>query len=62
MRLFLCEKPDIARAIAQALPTSTNKKDGHFVCGNDVLVWCYGHMLALYDFADYDPRFKQWVP
>jgi len=44
MRLFVAEKPSVARAIAQSLG-STGKSDGCIKCGNDIVTWCFGHML-----------------
>jgi len=44
MRLFIAEKPSVARAIAQCLGT-TGKADGLIKCGPDVVTWCFGHML-----------------
>jgi DNA topoisomerase-3 len=45
MRLFIAEKPSVAKAIAQELGNPT-KKDGFIQCGNqDKVTWCFGHML-----------------
>ena len=59
MRLFIAEKPELARAIVEGLGGGT-RKDGFFDCGDDIVTWCYGHMLALLDPEDYDERFKKW--
>lgn len=48
MRLFIAEKPSVARAIAQALGTLDTKKKGQIICENDnVVTWCFGHMYHL---------------
>lgn len=43
MRVFIAEKPSVAKAIAEILG-ATNKKDGYIECGSDyvtgVLVTC----------------------
>ena len=44
MRLFIAEKPSVARAIADELGV-TEKGDGYIQCGNDVVTHCFGHML-----------------
>ena len=44
MRLFIAEKPSLARAIADELGI-TKKKDGCIECGDDVVTWCFGHMF-----------------
>ncbi len=48
MRLFIAEKPSLARAIADALPGSAQRRDGYLECSNgDVVAWCAGHILEL---------------
>ncbi|WP_295448864.1 DNA topoisomerase 3 [uncultured Thiodictyon sp.] len=61
MRLFIAEKPDLAKAIVAALGGGT-RNDGHFECGGgDYVTWCFGHMLALYDPEDYDEKYEKWA-
>ena len=46
MRLFIAEKPSLARAIADVLPKPHTRGDGYIQCGeNDVVTWCIGHLL-----------------
>lgn len=44
MRLFVAEKPSVAKAIAGELGEA-RKMDGFIQCGNDRVTWCFGHML-----------------
>lgn len=44
MRLFIAEKPAVAKAIASELG-QTGKGDGFIQCGTDTVTWCFGHML-----------------
>jgi DNA topoisomerase-3 len=61
MRLFIAEKPSLARAIAEALPGPRQRRDGYIQCGaDDVVAWCAGHVLELAAPDAYDPAFKQW--
>jgi DNA topoisomerase-3 len=60
MRLFIAEKPDLARAIVEGLGGGT-RQSGYFDCGNDYVTWCFGHMLQLLDPEDYDARYKVWA-
>jgi DNA topoisomerase III len=60
MRLFIAEKPDLARAIVEGLGGGS-RQSGYFDCGNDYVTWCFGHMLQLLDPEDYDARFKVWA-
>lgn len=54
MRLFIAEKPSVAKAIAAELGT-TGKGDGYIECGSDKVTWCFGHMLELADPDEYTP-------
>ena len=58
--LYIAEKPELARAIVEALGGG-NRKNGYYDCGNDTVTWCYGHMLRLYEPEEYDPAFKRWT-
>ncbi len=60
MRLFIAEKPSLARAIADALPGPKQKGDGHIKVGNDIVSWCIGHLLEQAEPDAYNPAFKQW--
>ena len=60
MRLFIAEKPDLAKAIVDGLGGGS-RKEGFYDCGNDYVTWCYGHMLQLLDPEDYDPRYGKWA-
>src|SRR4051812_17118315 len=60
MRLFIAEKPSLARAIADALPGPRVRRDGYIECGDDVVAWCAGHILELAPPDAYDARFKDW--
>ncbi|SAL62496.1 DNA topoisomerase 3 [Caballeronia humi] len=55
MRLFIAEKPSVAKAIAGELGT-TGKGDGYIECGNDTITWCFGHMLEQADPDAYTPE------
>ncbi|HHS8316190.1 TPA: DNA topoisomerase 3 [Legionella pneumophila] len=46
MRLFIAEKPSVAKAIAQTLGISA-RQDGYIECGTDCVTWCFGHLLEL---------------
>lgn len=54
MRLFIAEKPSVAKAIAAELGT-TGKGDGFIECGSDKVTWCFGHMLELAEPDEYTP-------
>ena len=60
MRLFIAEKPDLAKAIVEGLGGGT-RKNGYYDCGGDFVTWCFGHMLQLLDPEDYDDRYSKWI-
>lgn len=61
MRLFIAEKPSLARAIADILPKPHQRGDGFIKCGNeDYVTWCVGHLLEQAEPDAYNPVFKQW--
>ena len=59
MRLFIAEKPSLAQAIAHGLG-HMSKRSGYIECGNDIVTWCFGHILQQYDPEDYDKNLHAW--
>jgi len=61
MRLFIAEKPSLARAIADVLPKPHRRGDGYISCGSgDTVTWCIGHLLEQAEPDAYDTRFARW--
>ncbi|AXO17446.1 TPA: DNA topoisomerase III [Providencia stuartii] len=61
MRLFIAEKPSLARAIADVLPKPHKRGDGFIQCGDDQIVtWCIGHLLEQAEPDAYEPRYARW--
>lgn len=59
--LIIAEKPELALAIAKAYSSSPRKSNNsYYDCGQTKITWCYGHMLALCDPEDYDPKYEKW--
>lgn len=56
MRLFIAEKPTLAKAIFEGLGGNpkTQRKQGYFENGNDIVTWCVGHLL------EQSPPEHQW--
>lgn len=57
IELFLCEKPDQAKAVAQGLGALSGRKDGFYQKGNTAVTWCFGHMLTQAMPAAYGEQF-----
>lgn len=61
MRVFIAEKPSLARAIASSLPGPHRKNDGYIETGKgDVVTWCFGHLLEQAKPEAYNDNFKTW--
>lgn len=62
MRLFIAEKPSLARAIADVLPKPHHRHDGFIACGdNQVVTWCIGHLLEQAQPENYHARYARWA-
>lgn len=61
MRLFIAEKPSLGRAIADNLGKGL-KKDGYISLndGQDIVTWCFGHILEQFSPDEYDEKYKHW--
>ncbi|EDT2962890.1 type IA DNA topoisomerase [Salmonella enterica subsp. enterica] len=62
MRLFIAEKPSLAKAIFEGVGgnPATERKNGYYQHGSDVVIPCFGHMMELYDPEDYDEKYAKW--
>ncbi|WP_250658647.1 DNA topoisomerase 3 [Alkalimarinus coralli] len=61
MQLIIAEKPSLARAIAQALPTPHVAKHGYIECGDTTrITWCTGHLLEPCAPEAYQPQYAKW--
>ncbi len=62
MRLFIAEKPSLARAIADALPLPHKRTSQYIECGDgNVVAWCAGHILQTAPPEAYAPEYKRWA-
>lgn len=61
MRLFIAEKPSLARAIADVLPAPRRRASDHIECGGgNIVAWCVGHILETAPPAHYSASFETW--
>ncbi|CCQ09343.1 DNA topoisomerase III [Pseudoalteromonas luteoviolacea B = ATCC 29581] len=61
MKLYIAEKPSLAKAIIAALPKPHRRQDGCYVAANgDMVTWCIGHLLELAEPHYYNPKFEKW--
>ncbi|MHB1287269.1 MAG: DNA topoisomerase III [Leptospirales bacterium] len=59
MRLFIAEKPSMARNIAECLDPQ-GKKDGYIEIKGGAVSWCVGHILSQAPPDHYDPKYREW--
>jgi len=61
MKLFIAEKPSLARAIAAGIGTGKSA-DGYISLngGNEVVTWCFGHILEQLNPSEYDEKYQKW--
>ncbi|MCZ6156839.1 DNA topoisomerase 3 [Campylobacter ureolyticus] len=60
MKLFIAEKPALAKSIAAGIDGEYKNGDGFFQKGENIITWAFGHLLELYMPEDYDENFKKW--
>lgn len=61
MKLFIAEKPSLARAVADVMPKPHKKHDGYIqVANGDIVTWCIGHLLEQAQPDAYDSKYKKW--
>lgn len=60
MKLFIAEKPEIAKILSNNIEGAFKRYDGFFKSNDTVITWAYGHLLELYMPEDYNEDFKIW--
>lgn len=60
MKLFIAEKPSMARELAKCLPPPLKRANGYVETGGGIVTWAYGHVLQQAEPQDYDPKYKVW--
>ena len=59
MKLVICEKPSVAKAVASALGV-TSRADGCFEGNGLIVSWCVGHLVELAPADAYDEKYAKW--
>lgn len=60
VKLFIAEKPSMARELAKCLPPPIKRHTGYIETGGGIVTWAYGHVLQQAEPQDYDPKYKLW--
>ena len=61
LRLFVAEKPSLGQALAQGI--GHGKKEAGYISlngGEDIVTWCFGHILEQLNPDEYDEKYKRW--
>lgn len=59
MKLVIAEKPTVGKDIAMVLG-ACNYHKGYCEGNNFICTWAFGHLLTLFDCADYKKEWKNW--
>lgn len=59
-RLFIAEKPSVAKEFAKALKVNGSNRDGYIESGDTIVTWCVGHLITMSYPDAYDERLKRW--
>jgi DNA topoisomerase len=60
MRLFIAEKPSVAKAFAKALGIAGVKSDGYIKSKEAIVTWCVGHLVTMSYPEKYDEKYRRW--
>ena len=61
-RVFIAEKPSLAKAIFEGLGGSPSARmnNGYYEINDDKITSCFGHMLELFEPEDHDEKYSKW--
>ncbi len=59
-KLFIAEKPSVAREFAKALQVSGSNRDGYIESKDAIVTWCVGHLVTMSYPEAYDEKYKRW--
>ena len=60
-KLFIAEKPSVAKQFAAALGYRMKNADGYMESEEAVVTWCVGHLVTMSYPEAYDERYKCWT-
>lgn len=59
-RVFIAEKPSVARQFADALGISFRSRDGYLESPDTIVTWCVGHLVTMSYPDAYDEKYRRW--
>ncbi|EGH9360818.1 type IA DNA topoisomerase [Salmonella enterica] len=60
MKLFIAEKPSVAADIVKALGGVFSRKDGYYQSSENIVTFCFGHIIESQPVENYNPNYKVW--
>ena len=60
MRLFIAEKPELGRAIVEALDGKATAEKGYITKGDNIVSWAFGHIMELAEPESYNKSYEKW--
>lgn len=60
-RVFIAEKPSVAKDFAKALHENFKNGDGFQESEHTIVTWCFGHLVSMCYPEAYDSRLKKWT-
>ena len=59
-KVFIAEKPSVAREFAKALKENMTQKNGYMEGEQYIVTWCVGHLVTMSYPESYDVKYKRW--
>lgn len=59
-KLYIAEKPSVAREFAKALKVKNGNHDGYIEDEDSIVTWCVGHLVTMSYPQAYDPALAKW--
>ena len=59
-RVFIAEKPSVAREFAKALKENMVQRNGYLEGETSIVTWCVGHLVTMSYPESYDTKYKRW--
>ncbi len=59
MKLYIAEKPSMARELAACLK-NPQQRNGYIKTAGGIVTWLFGHVLQQVEPDGYDPKYKKW--
>ncbi len=59
-KLYIAEKPSVARQFASALGYRMSNHDGYMESDEAVITWCVGHLVTMSYPDAYDEKYRKW--